>query len=51
MNDMIPDQDEAALFVYEIRDEVLEAAARAWNERADPFTQSLCTALYFCPGP
>ena len=35
----------------EIRDEALEAAARPWNERVDPFTQSMCTALYFCPGP
>jgi hypothetical protein len=51
MNDAIPEEDEAAFFICEIHDEVLEAAARAWNKRADPFTQSMCTALYLCPGP
>jgi hypothetical protein len=50
MEEMIHQDEEFP--ICEIRDEVLEAAAkRAWNERADPFTQSMCTALYFCPGP
>ena len=51
MKDVTLDQDEEAILICEIRDEALEAAARPWNERVDPFTQSMCTALYFCPGP
>jgi len=37
--------------VREIGDDALEAAARGSNGKKDPFTQSICTALYFCPGP
>jgi len=51
MKDVPLDQDEETVLIYEIRDEALEAAALPWNEKADPFTQSMCTALYFCPGP
>ena len=50
MKDVPLDQDEETVLIYELRDEALEAAARPWNERVDPFTQSMCTALYFCPG-
>jgi len=51
MKDVTLAQDEETIFICEIRDEALEAAALPWNEKADPFTQSMCTALYFCPGP
>jgi hypothetical protein len=51
MKDVTLDQDEETALIYEIRDEALEAAACPCNESADPFTQSMCTALYFCPGP
>jgi hypothetical protein len=36
------------LLIYEISDEVLENAG---NERANTFTQWVCTAPNFCPGP
>jgi hypothetical protein len=49
MDDMTSDQNEENF--PEIHDDMLEAAAGAWNAKADPFTQSICTALYFCPGP
>jgi len=51
MKNVTLDQDEETVLIYEIRDEALEAAACPWNEKVDPFTQSMCTALYFCPGP
>jgi hypothetical protein len=51
MDDMTSDQNEENFPICEIRDDVLEAAAGAWNSKADPFTQWICTALYFCPGP
>jgi hypothetical protein len=51
MKNVTLDQDEETILIYEIRDEALEAAARPRNEKVDPFTQSMCTALYFCPGP
>jgi hypothetical protein len=34
---------------FDVCDDGLEAAAR--TGRADTFTQWMCTALYFCPGP
>jgi hypothetical protein len=51
MKNVTLDQDEETILIYEIRDEALEAAVRPRNEKVDPFTQSMCTALYFCPGP
>jgi hypothetical protein len=51
MKDVTLDQDEETILICEFCDEALEAAARPRNERVDPFTQSMCTALYFCPGP
>jgi hypothetical protein len=51
MDDMTGAQNEENFPVHEISDDAVEAAARAWNGKADPFTQSICTALYFCPGP
>lgn len=50
MKDVTLDQDEETILISEIRD-ALEAAARPRNDGVDPFTQSMCTALYFCPGP
>jgi hypothetical protein len=52
MDDMSRDQNEEENFLmYEIPDDVLEAAACTGNEKANNFTQWVCTALYFCPGP
>ena len=51
MDDISRDQNEENFLMYEIPEDALEAAARIANEKADNFTQSICTALYFCPGP
>jgi hypothetical protein len=51
MDHMTSAQNEENPLVHEIDDDALEAAVVAWNGKADPFTQSICTALYFCPGP
>jgi hypothetical protein len=51
MDDMSRDQNEENFLMYEIPDDVLEAAACTGNEKANNFTQWVCTALYFCPGP
>jgi hypothetical protein len=51
MTEMTLDQNEEELFTYEVSDEVLEVAGRAEREKANTFTQWICTALYFCPGP
>lgn len=34
---------------FDVSDEALEAAGCAG--KTDTFTQWMCTALYFCPGP
>ena len=52
MNEMIIDQDQERILTYLFPDEVLEAAASSSNnERKEIFTQWICTALYYCPGP
>jgi hypothetical protein len=40
--------EEEDLFVYEISDEMLENTG---SEKAAVFTQWVCTAVYYCPGP
>ena len=51
MNEMTLDQNEEELLTYEVSDEVLEVAGWAETAKANTFTQWICTALYFCPGP
>jgi hypothetical protein len=51
MNEMTFDQNNEGLVAYEVSDEALEAAASTEREKANTFTQWICTALYFCPGP
>jgi hypothetical protein len=51
MDDMTRDENEENFLVHEIPDHVLESAACTGNEKANTFTQWVCTALYFCPGP
>ena len=48
MDEMSRDQNDEE---FQIPDDVLEAAACTGNEKANNFTQWVCTALYFCPGP
>jgi hypothetical protein len=50
MDNLIHDRkDEENFPMCEISDDALETAAG--NKKADTFTQWMCTALYFCPGP
>jgi hypothetical protein len=52
MNEMTVDQNDEEFFTYEVSDEALEIAA-TYLERgnANRFTQWMCTAVFFCPGP
>ena len=50
VDDMANDKNEESV-LDEIPDDVLEAAACAGNEKATNFTQWVCTAVFFCPGP
>jgi hypothetical protein len=49
MNEITLDQNDEDLFTYEVSDEVLEVAAG--TQKANTFTQWVCTAVYLCPGP
>jgi hypothetical protein len=51
MNEMTLDKDNEELLTYEVSDEVLEFAACAERDKANTFTQWICTSAYFCPGP
>lgn len=51
MDDMTREQNKENFPVYEIPDEVVETAARIGNVKTNNFTQWVCTALYFYPGP
>ena len=50
VDDMANDKNEENV-LDEIPDDVLETAAGTGNESAINFTQWICTAVYFCPGP
>jgi hypothetical protein len=52
MNEMNPDQNNEEHLTYEISYEALEVAAACLDgQKANTFTQWICTAMYFCPGP
>jgi hypothetical protein len=51
MNEMTVEQSNEAPLIYEISDEMLEIAACTNGEKVGNFTQWMCTALYYCPGP
>jgi len=44
------DENEENILVHEIPDEALELLAYT-GKQTSPFTQWLCTAAFFCPGP
>jgi hypothetical protein len=48
MNEITLDQNDEELLTYEVSDEALEVAC---EEKANTFTQWVCTSVYFCPGP
>jgi hypothetical protein len=47
MNEITLDQNDEELLTYEVS--ALEVAA--CEEKANTFTQWVCTSVYFCPGP
>lgn len=49
--DDITDENKETFLMCDISDDVLETAACIGNKKAHNFTQWVCTALYFCPGP
>jgi hypothetical protein len=49
MNEITLDQSDEERLTYEVSDEALEVAASA--EKANTFTQWVCTSAYFYPGP
>jgi hypothetical protein len=52
MNEFVIDQEQECILTHAIPDEVVESAAsNSRDERTDIFTQWICTALYYCPGP
>lgn len=51
MNESTVDQNKEELLISEISDETLENAVCTNSETAGGFTQWICTAVYFCPGP
>ena len=52
MNEMTLDHIDHEFLTYEVSDEALEAAASCLERgKANTFTQWLCTAVFFCPGP
>jgi hypothetical protein len=51
MNEMYPDQNHDEVLQFEVPDIVLESSAGDGRDRTNAFTQWVCTAVYFCPGP
>jgi hypothetical protein len=51
MNEMTIEQNKEEPLIQEISDAMLEIAAATDDGRLSNFTQWVCTALYFCPGP
>jgi hypothetical protein len=51
MNEFSLDKNEEKILMCEIPDAALENAACTGNNEANTFTQWICTALDYCPGP
>jgi hypothetical protein len=52
MTEMVLDQNEQEFFSDYVSDEALEVAAACLERgKANTFTQWMCTAVFFCPGP
>ena len=51
MNEITIEQNKEEPLIQEISDAMLEIAAGTDDERLNTFTQWVCTAVYFCPGP
>ena len=52
MNEVSSHQnDDEQLLQFEVPDAFLESSAGGGHDDKNAFTQWVCTALYFCPGP
>jgi hypothetical protein len=51
MNEASSGQNDDDILQLEFSDVILEASAGDVRDNANAFTQWVCTALYFCPGP
>jgi hypothetical protein len=51
MNEVSSGQNDDDILQLEFSDVILEASAGDVRDNANAFTQWVCTALYFCPGP
>jgi hypothetical protein len=52
MDEITLNQNDEEFFTDDVSDEALEAvAASLERQKANRFTQWMCTAVFFCPGP
>ena len=49
MDEIGRERTDESVLQFDVCDDALESAGR--TERANTFTQWVCTAVYFCPGP
>jgi hypothetical protein len=49
MDEIGRERTDESVLQFDVCDDPLESAGR--TERANTFTQWVCTAVYFCPGP
>ncbi len=50
MNEVPSNQTDDEILYFDIPDAVLETSAGGGDEKANAFTQWMCTAVFFCPG-
>jgi hypothetical protein len=50
MNEILPDQKDDELLQFDVPDAFLESSAGG-HDNTNIFTQWVCTAVNFCPGP
>src|SRR5262245_55785838 len=51
MNEIRSDQNDDEVLQFEVTDIFLESSAGDGRDTTHAFTQCVCTAVYFCPGP
>jgi len=51
MNEIRSDRNDDEVLQFEVSDIFLESSAGDGRDTTHAFTQWVCTAVYFCPGP
>jgi hypothetical protein len=51
MNEVPSDRNDNVVLQFEVSDVFLESLAGEGHDNTNAFTQWVCTAVYFCPGP